>query len=50
MTIFYKCPFTFNSKEIYGVFCLKEECIAWNKEREECSFFAAFKRVGDEKN
>lgn len=34
-----KCPLTFNAKEIYGVSCLREECMAWDDNNECCRIF-----------
>lgn len=37
-----KCPLTFNAKEIYGVSCLREECMAWDYERKRCQLFEEY--------
>lgn len=34
-----RCPFTFNAKEVYGVTCLKDECMAWDEDRNACAIF-----------
>lgn len=34
-----KCPLTFNAKEIYGVSCLREECMAWDSDNKCCRLF-----------